>query len=87
VRHVNTPVQVTTIQDPVYPDPRPTWFKYHGSMIRIVQVQDHWREAGRWWEQEPDSAAWRVTDSAGGVYELLMLRTKPPNWRLMVIYD
>ena len=43
--------------------------------------------AGRWWEQEIEQVVWRVADQAGGVYELAMQRTVPPEWRLMVVWD
>ncbi|HEY3363978.1 MAG TPA: DUF6504 family protein [Symbiobacteriaceae bacterium] len=86
-RQVNALVQVTTVANPAWPDPRPASFRYRGTLIRVTAVLDRWHEAGRWWEREPERVAWRVTDVAGGVYELVMERTTPPAWRLMVIWD
>jgi hypothetical protein len=82
-------VAVVSVRDPVFPpeDPRPDTFTYHRQRIRVARVLEHWREAGRWWEQEPESVCWRVEAVDGGVYELLMYRTVPPRWMLMAIYD
>lgn len=67
--------------------PRPASFRYRGHLFKVVDVLDHWTEAGRWWELEPERAVWRVTDRAGGVHEMALERKQPPVWRLLVIWD
>jgi hypothetical protein len=92
VRRPNTKIDVTVTMDPAYaeggrPLPRPVEFRYMRQRIRVAQVLDMWLEAGRWWETEPECAAWRVLGYDKGVYELEMTITQPPIWRLRTIFD
>lgn len=87
MRQIDKPVQVVSAWDPAYLKPKPISFVWRGGRYRIIEVLDNWREAGRWWELRPDAEVWRVRCHDRGVYELAMIDTIPPEWRLMVVWD
>jgi hypothetical protein len=80
-RQINQVITVTLVQD------RPATFTWRRSRYTVAEVLDRWDEIGRWWEQEAELVVWRVMTPDGGVFELAMKRTQPPEWRLMAIYD
>ena len=88
-RLINAPVLMTS-RPSIWPGargPEPVTWVYRGARYRVVEVLECWEEAGRWWEQEPPATAWRVRVQQGGVMELIMLHTSPPQWRLMRSWD
>lgn len=52
----------------------------------VKAVQDHWLEAGRWWEQETEKETWRVITAKDGVFELMHDRVTK-RWILYKAYD
>jgi hypothetical protein len=80
-RIINKPADVVT-----GPGGRPVAFKWTGGRYRVTEVLDFWREAGRWWEQEPETETWRVRSSTGGIFELTHVPSTR-QWKLYKAYD
>lgn len=86
-RRIDKPIQVTLIRDEAWDAMRPAAFTWRRGRYVVVEVLDRWEETGRWWEQEMQLTVWRVACRDGGVYELAVAHTQPPEWRLMAIHD
>lgn len=80
-RIMNKPIDVT-----MGPGGKPVAFAWSGGRYRVREVLDHWLEAGRWWEQEPEKASWRVATIEGGVFELSS-DVSGRKWHLYKVYD
>ena len=48
----------------------PRAFRWKGRRLTVTAVLDSWRDAGMWWEKEPEKTFWRVQVADGGIYEL-----------------
>lgn len=93
MRLLDVPLQVQT--DPCG---RLQGFLWRGRHYRLAERLDLWREAGAWWEGEPEKTFLVVRTDPAGVFELYCAvrptvpgRTaagrEQPVWRLYKIYD
>ncbi|WP_067923738.1 DUF6504 family protein [Alicyclobacillus shizuokensis] len=55
-----------------------------GVTHRVVEILDAWREAGNWWEDEPNRAMYRVLTSENYVYDLEESEGK---WKVYKVWD
>lgn len=57
------------------PDGSPETFAWRGRSYRVQQIIECWKEAGCWWDYEPEREVYRLLDSAGKTFELHCLHT------------
>ncbi len=62
---------------------QPLRFYWQGQWHRVYYIFDSWREAGAWWEGEPEKTFYRVA-AGDGLYELY---TDGVNWGIYKILD
>lgn len=80
-RIINRPIDVAT-----GPGGQPAAFRFAGGREVIREVLDSWVETGRWWEQEPELVAYRVSTQNGGLFELTFI-PREQRWLLYKAYD
>lgn len=65
---------------------RPLALFLRGRWVAVREIQDYWRDAGRWWAGEPEKHFYRVLAGNGGVYEIFR-QPADGRWFLYRVYD